>query len=118
MGIRIKTNSVRGGVIENMFFRNITIGQVDTAVVHITMNYEEGDAGPFVPAVRNIVIENLQSRRSGYAMFIDCYARSPAVNSLVLRSSFANASAGQFLRNVAGLQLTGTIINGSPAAGR
>src|SRR5690554_7579323 len=41
-GIRIKTNSIRGGVIENFYIRNITIGEVKTALV-IDFHYEEGD---------------------------------------------------------------------------
>ena len=43
--IRIKTNAIRGGVIENIFVRNIKVGQVKEAVIKINYYYEEGDAG-------------------------------------------------------------------------
>jgi polygalacturonase len=33
--IRIKTNSIRGGLVENVYARNITIGQVRVAVLKI-----------------------------------------------------------------------------------
>lgn len=56
--IRIKTNSVRGGVIEHLRYRNISVGKVKTAVV-INFYYEEGDAGRFDPLVRDVVIEHL-----------------------------------------------------------
>ena len=43
--LRIKTNSIRGGVVENVYFRNIKVGQVADAVMQIDFYYEEGDAG-------------------------------------------------------------------------
>jgi polygalacturonase len=52
--IRIKTNSIRGGVIEHLRYRNINVGQVRDAIV-INFYYEEGDAGEIG------VIENLQN---------------------------------------------------------
>lgn len=49
-GIRLKTNAVRGGVIENVFARDIEIGEVGSAI-DIDLLYEEGAEG-FVPAHR------------------------------------------------------------------
>ena len=61
--LRIKTNSIRGGVVENVFVRNIEVGQVKDAVIKVNFHYEEGDAGDFTPIVRNIVVQNLTSRK-------------------------------------------------------
>ena len=57
--LRIKTNSYRGGVIENIWFRKVTIGQVVNDAVQIDFSYEEGEGGPFQPAVRNIYISDV-----------------------------------------------------------
>jgi len=38
--VRIKTNSQRGGVVENIYIRNITVGQVSEAVIKIDCLYE------------------------------------------------------------------------------
>ena len=54
MRLRFKTNAVRGGVIENVFMRDVTIGQVSQAVVTVDFLYEEGDAGAFPPTVRDV----------------------------------------------------------------
>jgi len=62
-GLRIKTNSVRGGLLENIYMRNCTIGEVKDAIV-INFYYEEGDAGEFDPTVRNVVVENLQCKKA------------------------------------------------------
>ncbi|HSC68336.1 MAG TPA: glycoside hydrolase family 28 protein [Cellvibrio sp.] len=78
-GIRIKTNSVRGGLIENLFIRNVTIGEVQTAIV-IDFDYEEGDAGKFTPTVRNIEIRNLICDKAKQVFQVRGYQRSPIQN--------------------------------------
>lgn len=57
--LRLKSNAVRGGVIENIFMRNITVGQVRDAVLQVDFVYEEGANGPYKPVARNIVMENI-----------------------------------------------------------
>ncbi len=47
-GLRIKTNAMRGGVVENVFVRDVTIGEVGNAI-DIDMLYEEGAAGTLPP---------------------------------------------------------------------
>src|SRR5262249_25136256 len=44
-----------GGLLENLYFRNINVGQVAHAVITIDFNYEEGEKGKFTPVVRNFV---------------------------------------------------------------
>ena len=43
--LRIKTNAVRGGLIEHVYMRDVTVGQVAEAVVAIDFFYEEADKG-------------------------------------------------------------------------
>jgi len=57
--IRFKSNAVRGGVVENIFVRNVKVGTVADAALQIDFLYEEGASGPHKPVVRNLVIENL-----------------------------------------------------------
>ena len=57
--IRFKSNAVRGGVVENIFVRNVKVGTVADAALQIDFVYEEGANGPHKPVVRNLVIENL-----------------------------------------------------------
>ena len=52
--LRIKTNSVRGGTIEHIYFKNNLVKSLKHEVVCIDMMYEEGDAGPHRPVVRHI----------------------------------------------------------------
>ena len=57
--IRFKSNAVRGGVVENIFVRNVHVGTVADAALQIDFVYEEGAKGPRKPVVRNLVIENM-----------------------------------------------------------
>ena len=43
-GIRFKTNAMRGGTIENVFVRDVEIGETGSAL-DVDMLYEEGAAG-------------------------------------------------------------------------
>ena len=55
--LRLKSNAQRGGAIENVFFRNLTVGEVSGAVLQIDCLYEEGANGPEKPLVRIIEAE-------------------------------------------------------------
>jgi polygalacturonase len=110
--IRIKTNSVRGGVIENIFVRNVSVGEVSEAVLKINFFYEEGDAGDFTPVVRNVNIKNLTSEKSPYAIWIKAYDRSPAQNIELKNCLFNNVEKDNLLKNVENLKTESVIING------
>ncbi|WP_323813749.1 glycoside hydrolase family 28 protein [Cellvibrio sp. NN19] len=90
-GIRIKTNSVRGGLIENFYLRDITIGEVQTAIV-IDFDYEEGDAGKFTPTVRNIDIRNLVCQQAQQVFQVRGYERSPIQNLHLNNCHFKEAT--------------------------
>ena len=91
-GIRIKTNSVRGGLIENFFIRDLIIGEVQTAIV-IDFDYEEGDAGKFTPTVRNIDIRNLVCHKAKQVFQVRGYARSPIQNLHLTNCHFNDVDA-------------------------
>jgi polygalacturonase len=57
--LRLKSNAVRGGVLQNIFMRNINVGLVKDSVLQIDFLYEEGAKGDFKPVARNVVMENI-----------------------------------------------------------
>jgi polygalacturonase len=103
--LRIKTNSIRGGAIENVYFRNVKVGQVADAVMQIDYYYEEGDAGSFTPIVRNVDLKNIESNKSKFAIWIRGYERSPAANITIEDCSFQNVAETNVLENVRNLSL-------------
>lgn len=70
--VRIKTNTCRGGVIENINARNIEVGQCKEAVLKINLDYEPNEicCRGFLPTVRNVTIENITSNKSKYGVMI------------------------------------------------
>ena len=57
--LRLKSNAMRGGVLQNIFMRNVNVGRVTDSVLQIDFLYEEGAKGDFKPVARNIVMENI-----------------------------------------------------------
>ena len=110
--IRIKTNAVRGGIIENIFARNIDIGEVKEAVLKINFFYEEGEKGSFIPVVRNINLENINSQRSKYAIWIKAFDSSPVQSVTIMNCNFDNVEKENVLENVKDLKINAVTING------
>ena len=70
--VRIKTNTCRGGIVENIYARNIEVGQCGESVLKINLDYEPKEicCRGFVPTVRNINIENITCNKSKYGVLI------------------------------------------------
>lgn len=70
--IRIKTSTCRGGTIEDVFVRNVEVGQCREAVLRINLKYEqreECDRG-YIPTVRNVWMNNVTSNGSKYGVLL------------------------------------------------
>jgi polygalacturonase len=111
--IRIKTNSIRGGVIEHLRYRDITVGQVRDAIV-INFFYEEGDAGQFDPIVRDIVIEDLAIENAQSVFQLRGYERDP-IRDIRLRNVVVDtADRIGVIENLVDFATTNVEINGRP----
>jgi polygalacturonase len=67
---RFKSNAVRGGTMENIFLRNITVGQVAEAIVTVDFRYEEGAQGPYKPVLRNVQLDHVTCASSPRVLYI------------------------------------------------
>jgi unsaturated rhamnogalacturonyl hydrolase len=108
-GIRFKTNAMRGGTIENVFVRDVEIGETGSAL-DIDMLYEEGAAGSFTPVVRNILIERLSVRSAKYAFFIRGLPSSPVRGVVVRDSALRGVTRGSRLEHVEDLVLRNVVL--------
>ena len=68
--LRFKNNAVRGGVLENVFMRDVKIGRVVEAVVTIDLLYEEGANGPHRPVVRNVRLDRVEATAAPRVLYI------------------------------------------------
>ncbi|MET0647355.1 MAG: glycoside hydrolase family 28 protein [Pyrinomonadaceae bacterium] len=110
--LRFKNNAVRGGLLENIFFRNITVGQVAHAVLTVDFNYEEGAKGKFTPVVRNLSVQNLKSGKSRHALDVQGFANAPVFDLRLKDCTFDNVERPSVVKNVSGLTLENVKING------
>src|SRR5690606_449325 len=76
-GLRLKTNAQRGGVIEHVYMRNCTVGEVSQAVLSIDYNYEEGADGSHMPTVRDIEMRGVTSEQSTYPLYLRGFPDNP-----------------------------------------
>jgi len=60
--LRFKNNAMRGGVIQDIYARDITVGRVSRAAILCDFNYEEGARGGFTPVLRRVRIERMRAR--------------------------------------------------------
>ena len=109
--IRIKTNSIRGGVIEHLRYRNIEVGQVRDAIV-INYYYEEGDAGAFDPIVRDVVIENLTIENAKRVFQVRGFERDPIIDLHLRNVDVTNAGEIGIVEHVSNFVTDNVTING------
>jgi polygalacturonase len=110
--LRIKTNSVRGGVIDGVYLRDIIVGEVAEAVVTINFFYEEGEGGPHLPVVRNIDVRKVTSRKSEYALLLRGFKNAPISGVRIQDCTFDGVAKGDLLENVNGVELRNVRVNG------
>jgi polygalacturonase len=84
--VRIKSNAVRGGVIENVFVRNIKVGECKEAVFRVEMKYEKVMEGTYLPVVKNIFLENIDCKKSNYGIFIDGFTDYNQVSDVYVKN--------------------------------
>ena len=108
-GIRFKTNAVRGGTIENVFVRDVEIGEAGSAI-DVDMLYEEGASGAFMPVVQNVLVERMTVRKAAYAFFIRGLPASPVRGLTVRDSAFRGVAKGSRLEHVEDLTLRNVVL--------
>ncbi|TXS91840.1 glycoside hydrolase family 28 protein [Parahaliea aestuarii] len=109
--LRIKTNSVRGGVLEHLHYRNIQVGRVKDVLV-INFHYEEGDAGNFDPLVRDVQVSNLRVDEADRVFQVRGFARNPVRNLRLENVVVRRAASAGIVEHVQGLQARNVSING------
>lgn len=114
--LRIKTNSLRGGIIENIYFSNIAVGEVKVSVLDIDCQYElkTNVAGNFPPVIRNIFLINITSRKSRYALFLKGIPGFTSLDQIVINNAwFDGVQKGNYLENAGNIYFEKVYLNGS-----
>jgi len=113
MALRIKNNAARGGLIENIHARNISVGQVAQAVVSIDFYYEEGEKGAYKPVVRNVSVTNLKTQKAKYAVYLRGFKNDPIEGISLADCDFEGVAQGSVVENVTNVSLQNVRVNGA-----
>jgi polygalacturonase len=112
--LRLKTSSSRGGIIENVFMKDIRVGTYRDGAVHINMFYEQ--PGNFMPVIRNIWVENMDVEKGGaFGIFVNAYKESPVENLKIVNCNIRGVKTPVQVDHVKNFQLNNVMINGKLA---
>lgn len=112
--IRIKTNSQRGGIIENINARNINVGQVNETVIKINCRYEpEEGTGNYPPLIQNIRLSEITSRKARYAIVILGIKDLVCINNVYISDcEFSGVTKDMIIQDAGSIFLDRITING------
>lgn len=114
--IRIKTNTRRGGTIENIYVKNIKVGQVKEAFLRINTHYAiyDNQEGEHMPVIRNIYLEDIDVEDGGkYGILIKGREASPVTNVNLTNVHIKNAETPLQIEFSEPLKYDNVTINGN-----
>jgi polygalacturonase len=114
-GHRLKTNSVRGGFIENTNVYRVNATAIGGPLLLIDYNYGEGNSGNYPPTVTGVNLSRWAVTSAVQGWNIQGYANDP-VGTVRLRDITISGplSKDDIAAYVTDLELTNVVINGVP----
>lgn len=113
--LRLKNNASRGGVLEHIYMRNVTIGDVAQAVLDIDFYYEEGPRGAYTPVARDVELRGVTSDASKYALYVRGYPNAVIDDIRVIDCTFKHVARPNVIEHAANVVLRDVRINGTRA---
>jgi polygalacturonase len=110
--LRFKNNAMRGGVLEHVYMRDCTVGEVADAVLSVDLYYEEGEKGSYTPVVRDVELRGVTSRKSKYGLYMRAYPRSEISDVRIVDCRFDGVAKGNVTEGVRALTLRNLTMNG------
>lgn len=115
--IRIKTNSCRGGVIEDIFVRNVQVGQCNEAVLKINLVYDKKEIcqRDFYPVVKNVFLENVTCNKSKFGVKIEGFEDRCNINNIIVKDCTFNGvttDSNSIIGKTEGVQFINLKLNG------
>jgi polygalacturonase len=101
--LRIKTNSLRGGFVENVHVRNIKVGTIGKAAIRINFHYAKGDVGEFVPSVSNVSVTDVTGENIRQVLSLQGYERSPIKDVHISHCRFKGVKKADIVEHVENL---------------
>lgn len=113
--IRIKTNTLRGGFVENLYVKNIEVGQVKEAALKINLHYGiyANQEGKFIPKINNVHLQDMTVENSGkYGILIKGREEAVIQNVSLTNVHIKNAKTPLSVEHSEPIVFKNTTING------
>jgi unsaturated rhamnogalacturonyl hydrolase len=103
--LRVKSNARRGGVIENLFLRNITVGRVAEAILTVDFLYEEGADGPHKPILRNVQLDRVTAKSTPRVFYIASFEGATVEGIKLTHCQFSGVEASELIEHAGRIEL-------------
>ena len=110
--LRLKDNAMRGGVLEHIYMRDVTVGQLADAVLQVDFLYEEGPNGSYPPVVRDVELLRVTSQKSNYALYLRGFERATIDDIRIIDCTFASVAKPDVVEQVTRLVERNVTVNG------
>jgi polygalacturonase len=110
--LRLKNNAMRGGVLEHIYMRDVTIGHLADAVLQVDFLYEEGPNGNYPPVVRDVELLRVTSRKSNYALYLRGFEKATIDDIRVIDCTFDAVAKPDVVEHVTRLVERNVTVNG------
>ncbi|WP_438862399.1 glycoside hydrolase family 28 protein [Neptunicella sp.] len=114
--LRFKNNAMRGGRIEDIYVRDVNVGQVTYAAITCDFNYEEGANGSFTPELNNLVVERLHVKNAGRVIDSQGLINAPIRGIYLSDCSFNGVHKPSVITHTQNLELDSIRVNGEPVS--
>lgn len=108
--LRFKSNALRGGVIENVYMRNVQVGRVTEAILTVDFIYDTGAKGPHRPVLRNVEIDNVTSTSSPRVMWIVGFEGTTIENIRFQNCTFRGVEATEVMSHAGAISFNNVTI--------
>jgi len=103
--LRFKSNARRGGVMENIFMRNVTVGRVAEAIITVDFLYEEGANGSHNPIVRNVQLDHVTAKSTPRVFYIASFHGATVDGIQLAHCTFAGVEASEVIEHAGRIEL-------------
>ncbi len=111
--LRFKSNTDRGGYIENFYARNIVVGQTKKAPIVFNMHYSKPVVRKSPPVFRKFRIENLTCKKGGrYGIQMEGLGQSKIRDIIFKNIKIEGVKKKLFIKNVKNIVMEDVYING------
>jgi unsaturated rhamnogalacturonyl hydrolase len=108
--LRIKSNARRGGVVENLFLRNITVGRVAEAILTVDFLYEEGANGAHQPVLRNVQLDHVTAKSTPRIFYIASFEGATIDGIKLSHCRFSGVEAAELVEHAGRIELDDVMI--------